>query len=402
MLMLGLVIHAGQCYFMPGELRDSELWYFYDSTGSEIMAPLCGVIHVYRMPIFFMLAGFFAALLMAKRGIRGLIRNRFDRIALPLAASLILIVPLIYYASEFAWSQRGATPVGFGVDDGFKGMFCDNLYHFWFLWFLLIFYSLTAIVVRASAWVKAHSSYAESLLSRFAIQMELIIKSDWGVVLFAGVSIVFLVPMNGLPGVLETSYRFIPPWYLLGIYGLCYWYGWQLFGNRERLELLSRGTHLRIFIAVIFVAIYMLALGYYLKAGKPTAMISGLIALSAISIWALVEGWLAFFGRYFHSPSPTTRYVSDSSYWVYLIHVPVMLVCQGWVANMPIVAELKFLICLSVSIVICLLSYHFLVRATWVGRFLNGRTYPIWPFHRASFKEENGNAFTSESTRHRK
>lgn len=37
------------------------------------------------MPVFFILAGFFVALLIARRGTRAMVRNRLQRLALPFA-----------------------------------------------------------------------------------------------------------------------------------------------------------------------------------------------------------------------------------------------------------------------------------------------------------------------------
>jgi hypothetical protein len=37
----------------------------------------------------------------------------------------------------------------------------------------------------------------------------------------------------------------------------------------------------------------------------------------------------------------------------------------------------KFMIVLLVTSLICLVTYHYLVRSTFIGKFLNGRKYPI-------------------------
>jgi hypothetical protein len=37
----------------------------------------------------------------------------------------------------------------------------------------------------------------------------------------------------------------------------------------------------------------------------------------------------------------------------------------------------KFMIVLLVTSLICLVTYHYLVRSTFIGKFLNGRKYSI-------------------------
>ncbi len=374
MLLLGLVVHASQGYFSAGELRAPGLWYFYDSTGSFLMAPLCGAIHVYRMPVFFVLAGFFAALLMTKRGLASMLVNRTKRVAAPLFVSLFTIVPLIYFSSEFAWAYRGGAPNGFGLRTGVAGMFTDNLYHLWFLWHLVILYAATAVVVPIARQFQKTDSP-----SMISAAINRLVDSNWGVFVFGTVSILFLAQMKTLPGGLDTSFGFFPPWYVLGIYGLCYLYGWVLFQNRQRLKRLGNNANTRMVIGVVAVTAYLVTLGWYLESGKPSSLELGLVILSAISIWTLVEAWLAMFEKYFNTDSRLARYVADSSYWVYLIHVPVVLVCQGLLANANHAAEMKFLITIALTTAICMLSYHLLVRATFVGQFLNGRRGRIWP-----------------------
>ena len=44
-------------------------------------------IHIFRMPIFFVMAGFFAAMLYLRRGPGGLAQNRATRIVVPFATS---------------------------------------------------------------------------------------------------------------------------------------------------------------------------------------------------------------------------------------------------------------------------------------------------------------------------
>jgi peptidoglycan/LPS O-acetylase OafA/YrhL len=71
------------------------------------------------------------------------------------------------------------------------------------------------------------------------------------------------------------------------------------------------------------------------------------------------------------------RYIADSSYWVYLIHLPFTAIIPTFIWEFPLTAVVKFLIVLTTTILICLVSYHFLVGATFIGNFLNGRKYPI-------------------------
>jgi hypothetical protein len=71
------------------------------------------------------------------------------------------------------------------------------------------------------------------------------------------------------------------------------------------------------------------------------------------------------------------RYLSDSSYWLYLAHLPLVIAGQILLLPLPWPPFVKFVVLLAVSTALLLASYRWGVRDTVVGRLLNGpRTRP--------------------------
>jgi peptidoglycan/LPS O-acetylase OafA/YrhL len=99
------------------------------------------------------------------------------------------------------------------------------------------------------------------------------------------------------------------------------------------------------------------------------------IGLKSIMVWALLFGITGLFIRYGSNHSARMRYVSDSSYWVYLLHLSFAAVIPGLIAEWPIPATLKFLLVMIVTGIICFVTYHYFVRGSFIGKFLNGRKY---------------------------
>ncbi|WP_147868174.1 acyltransferase family protein [Stieleria maiorica] len=93
-MLLGIVLHAALS-FAPIP------WTVNDSQQSEVYSVLFAAIHGFRMPLFFMLSGFFTAMLWRKRGLGGLIKQRLKRIALPLGIGCLTIVPAMWAVSYF-------------------------------------------------------------------------------------------------------------------------------------------------------------------------------------------------------------------------------------------------------------------------------------------------------------
>jgi glucans biosynthesis protein C len=89
LMMLGVVLHCALAY-----LPDSS-WPFVDWTASSWNLKLITLgVHMFRMPAFFLLSGFFGALLWQRRGARAMLKNRIERIVLPFAVFVVLLYPL--------------------------------------------------------------------------------------------------------------------------------------------------------------------------------------------------------------------------------------------------------------------------------------------------------------------
>ncbi|MFT5848000.1 MAG: glucan biosynthesis protein C, partial [Psychroserpens sp.] len=92
-------------------------------------------------------------------------------------------------------------------------------------------------------------------------------------------------------------------------------------------------------------------------------------------VWLFIFGITGLFIRYGSNHSSAMRYISDSSYWVYLVHLFLTAIIPSFIVDWPLPSAIKFLFVLIITGVICYVSYHYLVRGTFIGKFLNGRTY---------------------------
>ena len=93
LMWLGIVLHVAAIYgFEPSPI----IW--RDEQRSVMADVLMTSIHAFRMPAFFILAGFFAMLLAQSRGPGGLLRHRLARLALP----FVLFWPFLWVASDLA------------------------------------------------------------------------------------------------------------------------------------------------------------------------------------------------------------------------------------------------------------------------------------------------------------
>jgi glucans biosynthesis protein C len=132
-MLLGLLLHAA-CSYTTFPMQDA--WLFKDERTSHGADALLLTIHTFRMPVFMVLAGFFAALLADRRGVGGLILNRTQRVLIPFVVAFVLVMPLVKWAAFYAQSvgEGLAAPVDEGLRRALRSPFFSSLGHLWFLY----------------------------------------------------------------------------------------------------------------------------------------------------------------------------------------------------------------------------------------------------------------------------
>ena len=105
-MLLGIVLHASLSFIpFPWPVQDSE-----QNTSLYLVFY---AIHGFRMPLFFLLSGFFTAMLWRKRGVLSLAKHRVKRVLLPLVIGCFTIIPATNWAIEYVTRapETSAAPI---------------------------------------------------------------------------------------------------------------------------------------------------------------------------------------------------------------------------------------------------------------------------------------------------
>ena len=92
-----------------------------------------------------------------------------------------------------------------------------------------------------------------------------------------------------------------------------------------------------------------------------------------ISLFDLAPG--KSFLRYLADHNAYRRYLCDSSYFLYIAHVPVILAFQLLLEPVALPPIAKIAIALVGTIALLMPVYRYAVRPTFIGAVLNGRRY---------------------------
>jgi glucan biosynthesis protein C len=99
-------------------------------------------------------------------------------------------------------------------------------------------------------------------------------------------------------------------------------------------------------------------------------------ALYAVASWAWTLALLGLALRHLSGYSATRRYLSDASYWIYLVHLPLVMALQVGASRLALPWWCEFPLLLAVGTALMLGSYEMFVRHGRIGAWLNGKGVP--------------------------
>ena len=373
-LFAGIVLHTTMSFFLPIPA--------HDVSQSATLGTLFFLIHTWRMTTFFVIAGLFARLVIERRGTRGFVADRAKRILAPLLVGWVVLVPLTIAALIWGVTRSADPTLAAAIQNppaAPAGAF--PLAHLWFLYYLVIFYVLLLAVRgvflkldaagRVSAMLDTGvNALLDSYVAPFVLAAPLfaVLGFDQRITLLGGIPTPDSSLIPQMPAVVGFGTAFALGWFVHRQIGL-------LVEWRKRWV-----GHLAIGVALSVVCLTVPGI----KLGTTAAWLNDNAAWSTTAYAAcyLVSVWYWSFGligaalTFCANESPVRRYLADSSYWLYLAHLPIVFFLAAAFAKVPLHWAIKFPLILTITMAVLLASYHYLVRPTWIGEILNGRKYP--------------------------
>jgi glucans biosynthesis protein C len=382
MMMLGIVLHGANFYMSaPPPTMPVPI----DRNNSYLFDLIFHFIHSFRMPTFFVLAGFFTSLLVEKRGLWGTYKNRASRVLAPLVAGIFTVVPLAsLFAVDYILSVRFGTHDIVPDMDHLKTLLGEidaklaaqglptgqmpGFAHLWFLYYLCMFYLLIP---------------ACQLLIKWALPVERIIRillaSPAAMIVLGLFTAATLWPFHG--GQVHEGFIYLkphPP--SLVYYGWFFVLGYLFHSYRELLQ-----TSMRTVSGFAFAALLLFPLSLYVSdldrsTGSFATHLAAVI-VNGMCSWAMIYAFLGAAQRFFDFESPWILYASQSSYWVFMVHLPLISFAAWMLVPYDLPALVKFSLAVSFTTIVCFVTYHYWVQRTWVSVFLNGRRFDLnWPW----------------------
>lgn len=396
-MYLGVVIHTSVFFGMERPLGLGWAEYYPDPVNYQLVSG----IHLFRMQLFFIIAGFFGEMVCRKKGVGYFAGNRFKRIFIPFIVGCIVVVPFAeavfaVYIKELA----GNTYLENAKEYMFFEFLSGNHFtpeikfaHFWFVWFLL-FYYVAHWLVRVI--VGDRLAGLKAALVRF---VDYCVTKSYGVFVLAAIFFLLLLPQRmalfpprdaGLDaGIQELAY-----------YLVCYGFGCGLYYVRDFLGKIAKNLKLNLAIILCFSFWIHGATGAMDAHPNPAVDIGSWRFFNFHVFWDGVfyggfDRYLVLFvrcllcfsccftlialgERFFGRKNEMVRYVADASYWVYWAHLPVTAYLSSLFQPYTGMSSLfKCYLALMISTVLIMIPYVLMVRNTFLGDYFCGWRKPM-------------------------
>ena len=368
-LLLGLVVHASMAW-LPGA---QYFWVVHDSSPSAVAGLLFYVPHMFRMLLFFLVAGLFARMACERLGSLGFVRDRARRIAIPLASLWFpMLMTIVAVIAWNAWLvNNGSMPPAPETPPLSPRNF--PLTHLWFLYVLLLCY-VGALALRATLGRSAFVQRASDACVR-------VLASPIGPLLLAlplGAALAAHAKWYAWFGVPTPDQSLYPSLAACVAFGSAFGFGWLLHRQQARLQHWAAHWPLHLSIAI------SATVGCVLHAGLAPKLVAATQDMATIgyAIAYALAGWSWTFAivglglRFLSGHSPVRRYLADASYWIYIAHLPLVMALQVAMSRVDWPWAVEFALVLGTAFALLLLSYDLLVRNSFIGAWLNGRRKP--------------------------
>ena len=359
-MLLGVALHAALAFF-PGVWPAQDRTAGYHGPWEELFF----AVHGFRMPVFFLLSGFFTAMLWRRRGLSSLIRHRLRRVALPLVLAMATVGPAM---ERVVARALGAETESLSI----RGLLprLGEFHHLWFLWMLLWLLAGFLVVAFVADRVRATAPRGDDPAQPAWPRRVMWLLIPLTLLPQLGMAGGGAYPMFGP----DTNTGLLPSLHLLAYYAAFFAFGALAYGRRDRGGALLADTLGKRWPVVLPVTALVV-----FPAGLAVAFVPEIRSWAASQIlqvlyaWGMCLGLIGLFRVLLASERPSVRYLADASYWMYLVHLPLVIGAQIVVRDWALPSGIKFLlITVGVSAVL-LLSYQAFVRYTPIGTLLNGR-----------------------------
>lgn len=322
--MRGILMLLGVLYHSALVFTKDINWAIKSNDTTEIAYWIAEFLHMYRMPVFFIISGYFILFTIRKYGINSFLKIRLKRILIPLiTTALTLNIIQAYVINGNNWST-------YYFDKGW-------ISHLWFLWNLIFYFFITYFCYRTiELKLKFFSNFTKKLVYKVNIFILLI---------FFPLSSIFFLSIGKL----------LPKDILgLSIGSILYYFPFLLFGMIMLFDekTMYKYINIKIYISFSVGLISYLLSTQILNNNEDILIKSASFYFKLLSVYFIGSLIFKFFLEFFNKESKILYFLAEASYSIYLFHHVLVIFIGSKLIEYNIGGIIGFLtLTISVSII---------------------------------------------------
>lgn len=365
--LIVVLYHAALTY-VATPLR-LTLWASYDASGHVAFDYFIYWVNGFAMPVFFLAAGVSAPAACESRGARVFLSSRVSRLLRPLLFGSVTIVPAFYLIWGYGLMVTGRCSLDNILNWRYEPEANHNLYGFGHLWFLE--YLFVVCVVWCAGWA-IHKRWFRGTnpSGTEGGWVDRVLRSPWRPLLCAiPTALIFLLDSDTM---LRVDNVIVPNVSRVVHYTLFFALGALIARVGDPKErFIPYGKVYLCLSVVVFALMSPLLLQHAASPLQGWSRV-GFCVLAALFPWLTVFGGLGVLLGTIQGRGAGMRFLTEASFWIYLIHVPVVALMQILLLPLHWPGAVKFLLVSAVALVVSAASYEWIVRRSLIGEIING------------------------------
>ncbi len=347
-MMMGLFIHAHLLFIMPDIAKDFEIEDIPNPENWILI--IIDFISNWRMPLFFLLSGFFSVLVIERKGISYFIKDRVIRIGLT-----CLLFSSFYDIIE-------------------DGNYDFTTSHLWFLYELMIFILFFSLLHR-------FQNFKEIIRKKISIKLFFII-SFW---LVLTVPLAHILNNSLHPLAINPSVTFFD----LKLGNLVYYFSYFLLGvlfySNHKLFYKLADNKVLISLATLAILAFFLKLYANLLTFEEVKDFKNIELIqfdrNAVLFNAFTKGinsilWSLFLiglsSKFFKFDNAILKWFVELSYPIYILHVFPLVIISAIFYYTGLNQFVIFFLTIITGFIICVILYYFFIKFTPLNWLING------------------------------
>ncbi len=362
--IIGVIFfHAAQPFVQD------ENWHIINAERSDLVSEFSFWLSRFRMPLLFFISGAVSYYMLIKYDGKYFIKQRFQRLLIPLFFGMLVIVPPQVYLERVANGYTGSFwqfyPTIFQGNPYPKGN--TSWHHLWFILYLFIYDLVSVPLFKWLLFGKGKEFTAQKLV--FLARG----KNIYWLMLPSMISYAALILKYPGTNALIGDWCMLIYWYLFVIVG------YLVMCNKELIESMVRNRRLSMLLAFGS----LICINYFRWNDIRPSQTLGenwqhnpytylYLSVYPIIAWSWIMMLVGYAKKYLDKPHRIHQYINQAIYPYYILHQTIIVILAFYVVKTDESVLAKYLFLVFVTLALCFFMYHTLIMPYNYLRILFG------------------------------